>query len=51
LAKRDEEAFATSNHMSTKTAARRQSASQVIYEYIFVAAAPAPSGALPVIEA
>jgi hypothetical protein len=33
--------------MSTKNAARRQSASQVIYEYIFVAAVPAPSSALP----
>jgi hypothetical protein len=35
--------------MSTKTAPRRQSAIQVINEYIFVAAAPAPSSALPVI--
>jgi hypothetical protein len=33
--------------MSTKTAPRRQSATQVIYEYIVIAAAPAASTALP----
>jgi hypothetical protein len=35
--------------MSTKTTQRRQSAIKVINEYIFVAAPPAPAGALPVI--
>jgi hypothetical protein len=49
LAKRDKDAFATPNHMSTKTAPRRQSATQVIYEYVFVTTAPATSPALPVI--
>ena len=35
--------------MSTKTAPRRQSAIQVINEYIFINAGPAQNSSLPVI--
>ena len=35
--------------MSTKTTPRRQSVTQIVYEYIFVAAQPTEGSALPVI--